>query len=388
MAAYSGVGRAAVARAFPPRLRMPILDAYILREWIGPFTFGLAAVYVFWFANIFVLAADYIINKGAPAFLVLRFLIARMPQATPFAFPFACLFGTLLAFGRLAADNEISALRTSGVALMRICRLPLLLGVSMFLVSFAINEKVAPGAVDLSTRTFYQIVYRTATLPLEPHVFRSDPTTGRTFYIDNIAADGRTMTGIMIFEPFRASSGFLGVTAAKSGRIEDGRLVLKDAVQTRVLANGQVQTLAIAAHEVEIPLPLGDSGDKFLSQAYNDPYAMDTERLRGQIQFRKATGGNTPDLAGLEIMLDEKYALPFASFIAVMIALPLAVKFGKKGRTLGIALSVVVLFGYYILVAIGTAFGKNGVLNPLLAVWLPNAIVAGTGGIMLYLEDH
>ena len=385
MAAYPGVGGETFARVLRPRWRLPILDAYILREFIGPFTFGLGAVYVFWFANIFVLAADYLINKGAPPFLILRFLIARMPQATPMAFPFACLFGTLLAFGRLTADNEITALRTSGVAFLRICRLPIVLGVAMF--SVAVNERIAPAAVDISTRTFYQIVYHTQTLPLEPHIFRNDPTTGKTFYIDSISPDGKSMTGVMIFGSTRNST-FLDVTAAKSARIEDGRLILKDAVQTRILPNGNVQTVAIAARDVEVPLPLGDTGEKFLSQSYNDPYAMDSERLRQQIQFRKLTGSGGADLANLEITLAQKYALPFASFIAVLIALPLAVRFGKKGRTLGIALSVVVLFIYYILGAVGAAFGKNGVLQPWIAVWLPNAIVAAAAGLLIFKEDH
>jgi LPS export ABC transporter permease LptG len=387
VAAFPNVGGGVVARTLRPRIRLPILDAYILRELAGPFAFALGAVYVFWFANIFVLAADYLINKGAPPLLILRFLITRMPQATPMAFPFACLFGTLLAFGRLTADNEISALRTSGVSFLRICRLPILLGIAMFLISFTVNERIAPAAVDLSTRTFYQIVYRTATLPIEPHIFRTDPTTGKTFYIDSIAPDGKTMQNVMIFESQR-NSPFLDVTTAKSARIEDGRLILQDAIQTRVLPNGTVQSLTISAHDVEVGLPMGDSGEKFLSQVYNDPYAMDAKRLSDQIAFRKATGSGGPDLANLEITLAQKYALPFASFIAVLIALPLAVRFGKKGRTLGIALSVVVLFVYYILEATGSAFGKNGALDPSLAVWIPNAITAGAGGFMILKEDH
>jgi LPS export ABC transporter permease LptG len=375
------------ARSARPWLRLPILDAYILRELVGPFTFGLGAVYVFWFANIFVLAADYLINKGAPPFLILRFLVARMPQATPMAFPFACLFGALLAFGRLAADNEISALRTSGIPYLRICRTPLLFGLAMFLISFAVNEKVAPAAVDVSTRTFYQIVYRTATLPIEPHIFRSDPATGKTFYIDSVDADGLTMNNVMIFEQGHDSP-FLSVTTARKARIENGLIVLQGAIQTRVLPNGTVQALTVAAHDITVPLPLGDSGEKFLSQAYNDPYAMDAKRLSDQIAFRKLTGTGGSDLAGLEITLAQKYALPFASFIAVLIAVPLAVRFGKKGRTLGIALSVVVLFAYYILGAVGAAFGKNGAITPWIAVWLPNAIMAAGGGYLIYKEDH
>jgi LPS export ABC transporter permease LptG len=387
MAVARSLDRGAFARSLRPRLRLPILDAYIVRELTGPFLFGLGAVYVFWFANIFVLAADYLVNKGAPIFLILRFLVARMPQATPFAFPFACLFGALLAFGRLAADNEISALRTSGVTFLRICRTPLALGFAMFLVSFGVNEKIAPGAVDVSTRTFYQIIYRTATLPIEPHIFRSDPATGKTFYIDSVDTDGHTMNNVMIFAQGHGSP-FLDVTTARKADIENGLIVLQGAIQTRVLPNGTVQTLTIAAHDITVPLPLGDTGEKFLSQAYNDPDAMDSKRLSDQIAFRKLTGTGGPDLAGLELKLAQKFALPFASFIAVLIALPLAVKFGKKGRTLGIALSIVMLFIYYILDAVGAAFGKNGAITPWLAVWLPNAIVAAGGGYMILKEDR
>jgi LPS export ABC transporter permease LptG len=387
MAVAPSLDRGTLVRSLPPWFRLPILDAYIIRELVGPFMFGLGAVYVFWFANIFVLAADYLINKGAPVFLILRFLIARMPQATPMAFPFACLFGALLAFGRLAADNEITALRTSGVSFMRICRTPLLLGIGMFLVSFGVNEKIAPGAVDVSTRTFYQIIYRTATLPIEPHIFRTDPATGKTFYIDSVDPDGKTMNNVMIFEQGKGTP-FLDVTTARKATIENGLIVLQGAIQTRVLPNGTVQALTIAARDITVPLPLGDSGEKFLSQAYNDPYAMDAKRLSDQIAFRKLTGTGGADLAGLEITLAQKYALPFASFIAVLIALPLAVRFGKKGRTLGIALSVVVLFIYYILGAVGAAFGKNGAITPWIAVWLPNVIVAAGGGYLILKEDR
>ena len=72
----------------------------------------------------------------------------------------------------------------------------------------------------------------------------------------------------------------------------------------------------------------------------------------------------------------------------MLIALPLAVQFGKKGRTLGIALSVVVLFVYYILGAVGAAFGKNGAIDPTLAVWLPNVVLAAAGGYMILKEDR
>jgi lipopolysaccharide export system permease protein len=387
MAAYPQVGTPTLTRAAPPRLRLRILDSYVLREVAAPFAFALAAFFLFWFANIFVLAADYLVNKGAPFWLVMRFLVFRVPQATPLAFPFACLFGTLLGFGRLAADNEISAMRTSGTSFFRIIRLPLLAGAVVALVSFLINERIAPVATDLSTRTFYQILYRSQTLPIEPNIFRADPSTGNIFYIQSVAPDGKTMQNVQIYQPARTSP-YVQVLTAKTGRIEGTEIVLKDTIQTRINADGQISAIDVLTKELRLSLPMGDNGQNFLSSSFNDTYTMDTGRLAQDIKFRKQTGQGGTDLAARELTLGTKYAYPFAAFIAVILAVPLAVKFGKRGRTLGIVLSIVGLFGYYAMVALAGAFGKNGALNPYLAAWLPNIITATIGGVMVWREDR
>ena len=387
MAAFPGVGTPTYARADPPRLRMRILDSYVLREVAAPFAFALAAFFLFWFANIFVLAADYLVNKGAPFWLVMRFLLFRVPQATPLAFPFACLFGTLLGFGRLAADNEISAMRTSGVSFFRIIRLPLLAGVAVAIGSFLINENIAPVATDLSTRSFYQILYRSQTLPIEPNIFRADPSTGNMFYIQSVAPDGRTMQNVQIYEPARTAP-YVQVLTAKTGRIEGTDVVLKGAIQTRINADGQISAITLTAKDVRLSLPMGDNGQNFLSSSMNDTWTMNSTRLAQDIKFRKQTGQGGSDLAARELTLGTKYAYPFAAFIAVILAVPLAVKFGKRGRTLGIVLSIVGLFGYYAMVALAGAFGKNGALNPYVAAWLPNIITAAVGGVLIWREDR
>ena len=311
MATFPGLRTPAFVRALQPRPRLPILDAYLLREVAAPFGFALAAFFLFWFANIFVLAADYLVNKGAPVFLVLRFLLFRVPQATPMAFPFACLFGTLLGFGRLMADNEITALRTSGIPFVRIIRLPLLAGAAIAIAAFMVNENVAPVATDLSTRSFYQILYKSQTLPIEPNIFRADPATGDMFYIQSVSSDGRSMSNVMIYQPDR-SSPFVQILTAKAARIDGGEIVLDHAVRTQIKADGQIGAVDVEAREVRLSLPMGDNGQNFLSSAFNDTYTMNTKRLSQDIAFRKQTGQGGTDLAARELTLGSKYAYPFA----------------------------------------------------------------------------
>jgi lipopolysaccharide export system permease protein len=278
-------------------------------------------------------------------------------------------------------------MRTSGVSFFRIIRLPLLAGAAVAIVSFLINEHIAPVATDLSTRSFYQILYRSQTLPVEPNIFRSDPVTGNTFYIQSVSPDGKSMQNVQIYQPARTVP-FVKILTAKRAHIVGTDIVLDDAVQTTINGDGQIAAIDVTAHELHIPLPMGDTGQNFLSSSFNDTYTMNTAQLAQQIKFRKQTGQGGTDLAVQELTLGTKYAYPFAAFIAVILAVPLSVMFGKRGRLLGIVLSIVALFVYYGMVALAGAFGKNGALDPYLAAWLPNIVCGVAGGALVWRENR
>jgi lipopolysaccharide export system permease protein len=367
-------------------LRLPILDSYLLQEMIGPFFFALGAFLLFWALNIFFLAADYIINQHAPFFLVLRFVVFRIPQATPMAFPFASLFAALLAMGRVMGDNEVTAMRTAGISVMRIALAPVLFGLGMFLISYSINEWVAPASVDLSTRTFYQIIYHTDALPVEPQFFRKDPDTGNTFYVGQVALDNKTMLDVQIFKPAKYGP-WNETLQAKTAVVQGSALNLHDVIDTRYNDEGFL-TNQQRVKSVSIGLPLGETASQFVSQVNNDPWTMSSKSLRTQVNALQAQGIGGTAMGNLQINLADKLSWPFACIIGVVLAVPLALRFGKRGRTLGITLSIIAFFSYYLMVSAASAFGRNGALNPFLAAWLPNIIVGVAGVALLWLEER
>jgi lipopolysaccharide export system permease protein len=366
--------------------RLSILDSYLLRETAAPFGFAMAAFLLFWFVNIFFLAADYLINAHAPIFLVLRFLLFRIPQSTPYAFPFSCLFACLIGYGRLASDNEITALRTSGIPFRRIALPPILAGIGVFLVSYFINDTITPQAVQLSTRTFYQIVYHTATLPIEPQFFRRDPTSGRVYYVGDVSADHRTMFDLMIFDP-QPGSGFRQVMTARSADIQATTLALHGATIMRFKPNGFLDG-ETTGQTVSVSLPAGEGTDQFLTTTNTDVYTLNSKQLSDQIHAMEATGQGGTAIGMLKVTLAQKLSFPFASLIAVLVALPLAVGVGKKGKTLGVGLSIIMLLVYYLLAAMSAAIGRNGALNPYLAAWLPNILMSCLGIGLLVREER
>lgn len=367
-------------------LRLPILDSYVLGEILGPFVFAFLAFFLFWGFNIFFLAAKYILVGNAPFFLVMRFVLFRVPQSIPMAFPFATIFATLLGVGRLMADNEVTAIRTSGVSLWRLAITPFAFGVAVFLTTWAMNEYVAPKSVDLSTRTFYQIIYHTASLPIEPQVFRKDPDTNNVFYVSNVAPDGKTMQGVQIFKP--GHTGYWNETIqAKTAHVESATLVLTDAVLTFYNAQG-FETSQTTTPEFRIGLPLGESAAQFLSTTNSDAYTMNSKQLSQQVNALRAQGVGGEALGNLELNLADKFAFPFAAVVSVLIALPMAIRFGKKGRAMGMAMAIVAFFVYYVMTEAAAAFGSTGRMNPYVSAWLPNVIFGSAGLALLWSEEH
>lgn len=381
MASFPGVVSASFTASPRRKLTLPILDSYIFREMAPPFAIGLGAYLLFQFLNIFFLAADYVINQHASMILVLRFLVLRVPQAAPLAFIFGCLFGTMLAFGRLVADNEIMALRTSGISFWRIARVPLLFGLAAFLLSWFINEQLAPKATQLSTRTFYQIIYHTAALPIEPQIFRKDPTTGRVFFVNTVDSITHEMSDVMIFDR-GTSSPFDSVMTAKQAYIKDGRLHLQKPTIIRFKPSGFVD-VENRSEEITVGLPLDVNADEFFNQSGGDPTSLDSKTLGAQIHALEQTGSGGPAIDNLKLILASRRALPFGCFIAILISLPLAVVFGRRGRELGMALSLTVMFVYYLAASAMAALGRNGVVDATLASWTPNLIVGVAGAVLL-----
>lgn len=365
--------------------RLPILDRYLLREMLAPFAFGFGTILLFWLLNIFFLAIDYLINQHAPVVLILRFLVFRIPQSIPMAFPFGCLCAVLFALGRMTGDNEITAMRVAGISSWRIALTPFVFGVVMFAVAFTMNEFVEPASVDLSTRSFYQIINHTDSLPVEPQLFRRDARNGHVYYVTQVTADNLTMLGVQIFEP--GTIGWRRSLQAKSASIEPAALLLHDVIETRYKPDGFLLTQKHVP-DVRVTLPMGESSKQFMSNENTDPWTMSSRALSAQISALQNQGVGGAALGNLEVNLGNRFSNPFMCIVSVLLAVPLAIRFGRRGRMASIALGFFSLLLYYVLMTFANAIGRNGAVNPYLASWLPNMILGTAGTLLLWLEER
>jgi len=121
-----------------------ILHRYVLKEHVGPLTFALTALTSILLLQYIGKHFGELVGKGLPTFVIAEFFGLSVPLTVALTLPMAVLVATLYAFSRLAAENEITALKASGVSLVSVLR-PVLwaaLGVTVVMIGF--NDQVLP----------------------------------------------------------------------------------------------------------------------------------------------------------------------------------------------------------------------------------------------------
>lgn len=125
---------------------MKILTRYILREHLGPFTFALTALTSLMLLNFISRQFGELVGKGLPWSVIGEFFLLSIPFTVALTVPMSVLVAVLYAFSRLAAENEVTALRASGVSPWRLVGPAIWGGVVMSILLLAFNDQVLPRA--------------------------------------------------------------------------------------------------------------------------------------------------------------------------------------------------------------------------------------------------
>ncbi len=150
---------------------LPRLELYVLRESALPFFLGFGLVTFLFVIDFLFDYLDLILAKGVPFFAVLELFILALGWITVLSFPCGVLVAALMTFGRLAQDNEITAMRSLGVNVGRVLRGPLLAGLALGALLAAYNNYVLPETNHRFANLSLAIHRKRPAAKIEPGIF-------------------------------------------------------------------------------------------------------------------------------------------------------------------------------------------------------------------------
>jgi lipopolysaccharide export system permease protein len=116
-----------------------------------------------------------------------------------------------------------------------------------------------------------------------------------------------------------------------------------------------------------------------LQATKRSPEDIPAKEMRAQIKRWIAQGQETVDLGQWQMSLARRYAMPFYCLVFALIGAPLGLRHHRTSSAVGLGISLIVIFAFYAVSVYMSFFGRNGMIDPNVAAWLPNVIGAAVG---------
>jgi lipopolysaccharide export system permease protein len=350
------------------RIWPSILYRYLWWECWSLFTVGLLAITVIVFMGRITRVMQMIITKGVGLADILRFCLLLMPYLLLFTVPMAGMIAVLVTFLRLSNDNEIMALKTSGLSALQL--LPPVLGFSLLITGAALffSLYATPWGNQEMRHLLLDITKRRADLGIREQVFNND-FNNVVLFVNNVPASGGLMEGVFLSDD-RDPQVPNVITADKGKMIFDGRSerLVFQLFKGRVLRLSEDTT---SFHSVEfetyqVPLELFQFAPKPKTEdeMYYDELQTALARARpGSVEQNK-----------LLIEINRRFSLPLGVTVMILTVMPLGISTQVRGRAVGLIMGLAIFLLYYLLLTAAWRLGTYAILPPAFAPWMPNLI--------------
>lgn len=390
---------------------MKTLHLYLTRQVLGTL---LMTVMVFTFVlmlgSVMKEILGLLVNRQAGLALVGEAVLLLIPYVLVFALPMGMLTAALLVFGRFSADNELTAVRASGVSLLALATPVLVLSILLSGVAACINLEIAPRCRTAYKKLIMQAGFARSVSFIPERTYITDLNTNCVVYVSKV--DGTNLHGVLIYEwrndrmesYNRAESGVLHVDVANS-------------VLTVVLSNAFSVTVR-EGDALPQPVPLGMVEFSFtnapgrlerrrvdvsemtfqqlrdeirsLEQRMETSSAVDklpTEMLRERMKQMRAQKRLDLTLPA-RVQLHRQVAFSFACVGFTLIGIPLGIRAHRRETTFGIAVALVLVVIYYSFFILGQSLDTRPELAPHLILWLPNFLFQAVGMVLLWRANR
>jgi lipopolysaccharide export system permease protein len=353
---------------------------YILKEILPIFLIGIMVFTFILLMDKMLKLIELIVTRGVTLSDILMLLLFLSPSFLVFTIPMSVLLSTLISFGRLSGDSEITALKASGLSLYQLFLPVAIFSIAAYLLTSLCVFYGLPWGNRGFTTTLYKIAQSKADIEIKERVF-NDMFDGLVVYVEKVPIQGEKMEGILIYDErdqektntIFAKEGFL----SSNPKSQEVILRLFDGDIHRFDSRANVyQKIKFDAYDLKLELTKAFTA---IGKKLKDK-EMSIDDIKEKMESKKQKG---EDITSLDVEFHKRYAFPFACIVFGLIGVPLGIQPRRSGRSYGFVFSLLLLLAYYISLTGSEILALRRTIPPYLAGWAPNVIFGGFGFYLL-----
>ena len=361
-------------------LRTPLVDRWLISQLLPPMFFAIGAfTTVSLSVGIMFDLIRKIVEFGLPFQIALKVMILKLPGFLVLSFPMSMLLATLLAYGKLSSNSELLALRSLGYTNKRIIVPVVFLSLLMTLITFNFNDSLVPISNRVAENIMRSSLGKAISSEEGKHIMFS--RYGSQIDSSNkISESNENLTHIFYAKFFRnnfmeevtlidySRIGIEQTLRAEKGEFDQNNnlWIFYDGRLTITQDDGTVSFVNFNRYQY----PLGE-GPRDLAKVPSDSNDMTLKQAKkAEALYQKS--GNIKEARRMSVRIQEKFTLPAACLVFGLIGSGFGLRsISRSSKSQGFGLSVLLIFGYYIISFFSSSLGVKGILNPFMAAWAP-----------------
>ena len=371
------------------RLRPTILDRYIVAEILPPMALGMMLFSFVLLLDPISRLTSSLVARGADIPTVLRIFLNLLPSIFATTVPMSFLLGVLVAFGRLASESEIIAMRASGLSGTPLLRPVLLLSLIAGGVTLYIMTVALPEANQSFRQQVFAIVIGKARSAVVPRVFDTKLLPNMVLYVEDVSSETGQWHNVFLHDTRIPKKPRVILAATGEPRISRERKQAELHLENGVLhafdtehpENYRQQSFVTLDSPLDFRQIFPETS---LSRGDRE---MTLSQLEDRMAELRSEAGTEEEIARFEVEWHKRFAIPTACIVFGLLGVGLSLGSRKEARSSAFAISIVVIFVYYVLLRLGEQAGDTGLVPPILGMWSAN-VVLGALGILLLVLNH
>ncbi|HEY5542782.1 MAG TPA: LPS export ABC transporter permease LptF [Candidatus Binatia bacterium] len=358
-------------------MKRRILFRYLISEILPPFFIGLLAFTFILLVGRMLKLIELVVTRGVSPLQIGKLFSLILPTFLEMTVPMAFLLAILLGLGRMSNDQELLAMKASGVSPTQILWPTIFVALVIAAMTLALTMFVRPAANFALKKEIYNIAKSRIGTALKEKVFNDD-FPNILIYVEEIIPPGNTAQGVLIVDKRDNTREdiILGKVARITTDEETNSLGLRlfdGSIYEREPTRGGFSQTRFNIYDFKVGLEelVGP-----VRQRESGPKEMPLADLLSSIQTKQSRG--TQAIAE-RMELHQRISFGFVPLIFCLlgVSLTLLPRTSRSNRSWGFMLCFFWLLVYYALLSFGKALGDKNILHPIPAVWLPNLVVGG-----------